>query len=116
MNVSDIIAAKRDGRELADEEIRRIVLDYACDRIPDYQMSAFLMAAYLRGLNLRETVALTGAMVDSGSVLRFPQITQTKVDKHSSGGVGDKTTLVVVPVGGSGTPAGPSTRWNRFRG
>ena len=96
--IPDIIAAKRDGGELADEEIARIVLDYASDRIPDYQMSAFLMAAYIRGLNSRETVALTRAMVDSGAMLNFSAITGTKVDKHSSGGVGDKTTLVVVPI------------------
>ncbi|MGB9619570.1 MAG: thymidine phosphorylase, partial [Armatimonadota bacterium] len=96
--VTDIIAAKRDGHELAAEDIRSIVLEYASDRIPDYQISAFLMAACIRGLNLDETIALTRAMVDSGVVLNLSAISGTKVDKHSSGGVGDKTTLVLVPV------------------
>jgi len=98
MTAQDIIAAKRDGRELADDEIARIVLDFAAGQVPDYQMSAFLMACYIRGLKLGETVALTRAMVQSGKVLNFSAITGTKVDKHSSGGVGDKATLVVVPM------------------
>jgi len=98
VTVQDIIAAKRDGRELAGEDIRRIVLEYARDLIPDYQMSAFLMAVCIRGLSLAETMALTGAMIDSGVVLKLSAITGTKVDKHSSGGVGDKTTLVLVPT------------------
>ncbi|MCX8053499.1 MAG: thymidine phosphorylase [Armatimonadetes bacterium] len=95
---ADIIAAKRDGRELEDDEIRQIVLDYTAGRIPDYQMSAFLMAAYIRGLSFQETMALTRVMIDSGDVLNFSAIPETKVDKHSSGGVGDKTTIVLVPM------------------
>lgn len=98
LRVLDIIAAKRDGVELSESDIRQVVLNYAADRLPDYQMAAFLMAAYIRGLSLNETIALTRAMVDSGSTLNLSNITGTKVDKHSSGGVGDKTTLVLVPM------------------
>lgn len=98
MRTIDIIAAKRDGRELVAEDIYGIVLDYACGRIPDYQMSAFLMAVYLRGLSFEETSVLTRAMIDSGNKLDLSSIIGTKVDKHSTGGVGDKTTLVVIPI------------------
>lgn len=98
MRTQDIIAAKRDGRELADEDISGIVLNYARGTVPDYQMSAFLMAAYIRGLTFGETSALTRAMIESGSVLDLSGVGGTKVDKHSTGGVGDKTTLVVVPM------------------
>ncbi len=98
MTISDIIAAKRDGFELSGEDIRRLVLGYTAGEVADYQMSAFLMAAYIRGLNFSETAGLTAAMVDSGNVLDLSQIEGIKVDKHSTGGVGDKTTLVIVPM------------------
>lgn len=98
MRTIDIIAAKRDGRELDTEDIYGIVLDYARGRVPDYQMSAFLMAVYLKGLTFDETSVLTRAMIDSGSTLDLSGIKGIKVDKHSTGGVGDKTTLVVIPM------------------
>ena len=98
MRIDDIIAAKRDGRELTGEEISRIVLDYSCGRIPDYQMSAFLMAVFIRGMSFSETTAMTSAMVESGKTLDLTAVSGIKVDKHSTGGVGDKTTLVVVPM------------------
>lgn len=98
MRVVDVIAAKRDGKELAEEDIFDIVLNYAKGQISDYQMSAFLMAVYIRGFSFAETSAMTRAMVLSGEVINLSAITGTKVDKHSTGGVGDKTTLVVVPI------------------
>ncbi|MEN6357103.1 MAG: thymidine phosphorylase [Armatimonadota bacterium] len=98
MRIQDIIAAKRDCRELTNGEISRIVMDYAAGEVPDYQMSAFLMAAYINGMSFAETSAMTQAMIDSGEVLDLSSISKTKVDKHSTGGVGDKTTLVVIPV------------------
>ncbi len=94
----DIIAAKRDGNELAEADIRAFVQRYASGMLPDYQMSAFLMAAYLRGLSFAETTALTRAMIDSGRSLDLSTVSGVKVDKHSTGGVGDKTTPIVVPI------------------
>ena len=98
MRTQDIIAAKRDGKELPESDIRSIVLDYTSGVVPDYQMSAFLMAVCLRGMSFAETVSLTQAMIDSGTTLDLSPINGTKVDKHSTGGVGDKTTLVIVPL------------------
>lgn len=98
MTIPDIIAAKRDGFELSGEDVRRLTLGYTAGNVADYQMSAFLMAACIRGLTFSETAELTTAMVDSGTVLDLSEIEGIKVDKHSTGGVGDKTTLVVVPM------------------
>lgn len=98
MNTVDILTKKRDGYALTDEEIRHMVMGYTSGDIPDYQMSAFLMAVYFRGMDKEETVALTQIMRDSGSVVDLSGIRGIKVDKHSTGGVGDKTTLIVGPV------------------
>lgn len=98
MNTLDIITKKRNGEELSFDEIAFLVNGYTEGSIPDYQMSAFLMAVYFRGMNHDETVALTQIMRDSGDVIDLGPIDGIKVDKHSTGGVGDKTTLIVAPI------------------
>ncbi|MBP2471444.1 pyrimidine-nucleoside phosphorylase [Crossiella equi] len=92
------IAAKRDGAELTAEQITSVVADYTAGHVPDYQMSAWLMAVACRGMTMAETVALTRAYVDSGEVVDLSAATRPVVDKHSSGGVGDKVSLFVAPV------------------
>jgi len=98
MRVVDLIRRKRDGEEHSSEEIRELIEGYTRGDIPDYQMSAWLMAAFLRGLSGAETAALTSAMLHSGNVLDFSDVPGRKVDKHSTGGVGDKTSLIVAPI------------------
>ncbi|HVJ06330.1 MAG TPA: thymidine phosphorylase [Candidatus Saccharimonadales bacterium] len=98
----ELIRKKRDGKELSREEIEFIVSGYTRSEIPDYQVSAFLMASLLRGLNRAETAALTNAMLHSGKVLDFSEIAGHKVDKHSTGGVGDKTSLILAPIVAAG--------------
>jgi len=98
MNTVDIITKKRNGDALDPEEIKYLVDGYTCGDIPDYQMSAFLMAVYFCGMNREETVALTKYMQLSGDTVNLSKIKGIKVDKHSTGGVGDKTTLIVGPV------------------
>jgi pyrimidine-nucleoside phosphorylase len=94
----EIIEAKRDGRELPEDEIRSIVLGFTAGKVPDYQMSAFLMAVYLKGMTTAETVSMTRAMVDSGETLDLSAIPGIKLDKHSTGGVGDKVSLAFVAI------------------
>ncbi len=98
MRMVDIIIKKRNGEALSEKEISFIVDGYVKGDIPDYQMSALLMAIYFRGMNLEETINLTRKMAYSGKVLDLSGIPGIKVDKHSTGGVGDKTTLVFAPL------------------
>jgi pyrimidine-nucleoside phosphorylase len=102
MHVTDLIRRKRDGGELKPEEIEYLIQGYTRDQIPDYQISAWLMAVLLRGMNQSELAALTGAMLHSGQVLDFSGLPAATVDKHSTGGVGDKTSLVLAPVVAAG--------------
>ena len=98
MLVTDLIRRKRDGTELQREEIEFLVNGYTRDEIPDYQMSAWLMAVLLRGMSRAELAVLTESMLHSGQVLDFSELPAAKTDKHSTGGVGDKTSLIIAPI------------------
>ena len=98
MRMYDIIHKKRDGEALTEAEIHNFVEGYTSGDIPDYQAAALCMAIYFRGMNDKETLALTLAIRDSGDILHFPNIHGLRVDKHSTGGVGDKTSLVIAPI------------------
>lgn len=102
MRIIDIIRKKRDGGELSPAEIELLISAYTRDECPDYQVAAWLMAVVLRGMTRQELAALTGAMLHSGQVLDLSSIPGCKVDKHSTGGVGDKTSLIVAPVVAAG--------------
>lgn len=107
MHAIDVIAKKRDGAELSQEDIGFFVQAYARGEIPDYQAAAWLMAVYINGLSDRETLDLTMAMAHSGNTLDLKDVAPFVVDKHSTGGVGDKVSLVVAPlVAACGVPVG----------
>ncbi len=105
---AELIQRKRDGHELGSEELGELIVEYARGEVPDYQIAAFLMAVYFQGLSSAETFALTDAMVRSGDTIELgAALGRRVVDKHSTGGVGDKTTLVVGPiVAACGVPFG----------
>lgn len=101
MRTVDLIHRKRNGEELAPEEIQYLIDGYTRGDIPDYQLSAFLMATYFSGMSDREVSVMTESMVNSGSIVDLSSIPGTKVDKHSTGGVGDKTSLIASPIAAS---------------
>ena len=98
MRTVDVIQKKRDGLELTSDEIKRLIEGYVAGTVPDYQMAAFAMAVYFKGMSTREISDLTMTMVGTGQQIDLSAVSGVKVDKHSTGGVGDKVTLVLVPL------------------
>src|SRR5438309_12128446 len=98
MNVVSLISKKRDGGELAENEIGALINGYVRGDVPDYQMAAWAMAVYLRGMTVAETAALTEQMLYSGVTFKWPAGEAPKVDKHSTGGIGDKVSLPLAPL------------------
>jgi len=127
MRAVDIIMKKRAGKELTREEIEFLIGGYVTGTIPDYQVSAWAMAVYFQGMSPAETGILTEVMIKSGKVIDLSGIPGPFIDKHSTGGVGDKTSLILAPLVASlgirvpmmsgrpwATPAAPWTSWNPF--
>ena len=98
MHIPSIIEKKRDGGILEDEEIRSVIAAYTAGGMPDYQMSALAMAIYFKGMTAEETASLTRAMLESGEAFEYPESSPRVVDKHSTGGIGDKVSLVLAPL------------------
>ena len=126
MLMNDLIVKKRDGGELSTEEIDFMIQGYTRGEIPDYQMSAMCMAIIFRGMSDRETLDLTMSMMNSGETLDLSPINGIKADKHSTGGVGDKTSLILCPMvsacgvkiakmSGRGLGPHPAARWTSSR-
>ena len=119
MNVYEIITKKKHGEELSREEIFGMAEGYVKGEIPDYQISALLMAIYFNGMTDRETADLTEAITESGDKIDLSAFGELTADKHSTGGVGDKTTLIVAPLaaalGCKGTRAARWTNWSLSR-
>ena len=98
MTAAELIKKKRDGASLSEDELRWMISGYVAGALPDYQMSAFLMACYFRGMNDEETMTFTRLMLHSGDVIDLSEVPGVKVDKHSTGGVGDKVSLILAPI------------------
>ena len=98
MNMHEIINKTRHKQQLSREEIKYLVEGYVSGEIPDYQVSAWLMAVYFNGLSEQETIDLTLAMENSGEIMNLESIGKITADKHSTGGIGDKTTLIIAPM------------------
>ncbi len=98
MRAVDIIRKKRDGKKLSDEEIAFMIRGAVSGNVPDYQLTAFLMAVFFRGMDMEETVSLTRYMMESGKIIDLSSIEGPKIDKHSTGGVGDKISLILAPL------------------
>ena len=98
MHVPSLIEKKRDGSELSSEEIAQVISGFTVGEIPDYQMSALAMAIFFRGMSDMETWHLTKAMLESGQIFEYPPNSPPKVDKHSTGAIGGKTSLVLAPL------------------
>jgi pyrimidine-nucleoside phosphorylase len=98
MNTVELIKKKRDGKALSSDEINFLISKYTQGNIPDYQFSALLMAILLKGMDVSETAALTNSMLNSGKIIDLSKLEGKKVDKHSTGGVGDKTSLIIAPI------------------
>ena len=98
MNIKEIIAKKRDCNKLSEEEINYFIQNYTNGNITDYQAAALIMAIYINGMDEEETTDLTIAMTNSGEILDWSSLGKVVVDKHSTGGVGDKVTLILAPI------------------
>ena len=122
MAALEIIATKRDGGRLNDDHVRWFMPEFAANRIPDYQAAALAMAIFFQGMDAQELATWTQSMIDSGETLDLSSVGRPTVDKHSTGGVGDKVSLILAPLvalqchswqaAGSATPAALSTNWN----
>jgi pyrimidine-nucleoside phosphorylase len=98
MNIVELIKKKRDGKVFIADEMKFLINEFTGGKIPDYQFSSLLMAIYLKGMNTDETAALTNSMLNSGKIINLTSLKGHKVDKHSTGGVGDKTSLIIAPI------------------